>query len=179
MKISIPESYVKKIKEHKCGLICGAAFAVLLIIDMVHCSEIEGLKAKVAALGDTQPVYVYDVKKIVANYGELVAVQQKYAKQLADLNQQVSDAQKKLANMKDKKAKAEFSDVYLSTLNLKRDTLLEDYEKSINALSEKTNEVLLRLQLRMSLILPAKCCKLCRNSHNGILIHGGRFASGF
>ena len=139
--ISLPEFDYKK---YKWQLLGGAAFALLLIIDMVHCGEIEALKAKVSN-ANSGPIYVYDVKKIVTDSAELNALQQKYAQQLNDLNKQVADAKKKLEKMTDKKAKAEFSDVYLSTLTLKRDNLFEEYDKALNELSERTNAALLKV----------------------------------
>jgi len=142
-KISL--SKFENLKQYKWQFLGSAAFVLLLVIDAVHCSEIEALKAKAAEEKTSAPVYVYDVKKIVSDSSELNALQQKYAKQLNELNKQVAEAQKKLEKMKDKKAKAEFSDVYLSTLNLKRDTLFEEYEKAINDLSDRTNTALLKV----------------------------------
>lgn len=115
------------------------ALILLAVSEVVHCFEVEDLKTKVVSM---QKTYVYDINRVVANHPDLVALQQNYVNQLADLNKQLENANKKLADIKDKKAKAEFSEVYLSTLTLKRDTLTEQYRESVNIVSDKINKKL-------------------------------------
>ena len=83
-----------------------AIFIILTVVDCIHCAEIEELKTKVQQNGQNQKIYVYNVSRLVSSSSQIVALQQKYAQQLNDLNKQIDVAQQKLSKMKDKEAKA-------------------------------------------------------------------------
>lgn len=133
---------VKDMKKNfsKGTLLGCAAFVLLLIIDTVHCFEIESLKEQVEQGNAT---YVYDVNKIIAGSPVLLELRKSYELQMADLNKQIDAANKKLAGMKDKAAKAEYSEVYLASLKAKRDNAVEAYQASIQSISDKVNNALL------------------------------------
>ena len=138
---------VSDIKVSK-GVILGcAAFVLLGVVDAIHCSEIEVLKNQVEFLENQieqgQKTYVYDVNKVIAGTPSLIEMKKNYELQLADLNNQIDEANKKLEKMKDKAAKAEYSEVYLTSLKVKRDALIENYQTSVQNISDTVNSALL------------------------------------
>ena len=123
-----------------------AIFIILTVVDCIHCAEIEELKAKVQQnmqKEQNEKVYVYNVNRLISSSPQIVALQQKYKQQMADLDKQIDVAQQKLSKMKDKAAKAEFSEAYLGGLSLKRDNLLEEYQKAVAEISARTDKTLL------------------------------------
>lgn len=69
----------------------------------------------------------------------------KFEDEAQKLNEEVLAAEKKIKNIKDKDVKADFSDVYLNSLRLKRDNLVEEYQKLLTELSEKVNKGLVEI----------------------------------
>ena len=140
------QNIIEQAKKYQKELILAVAFVVLVVVDCIHCAEIEELKAKVQQnmqKEQNEKVYVYNVNRLISSSPQIVALQQKYKQQMAELDKQIDVAQQKLANMKDKAAKAEFSEAYLGGLSLKRDNLLEEYQKAVAEVSERTNKALL------------------------------------
>ena len=55
------------------------------------------------------------------------------------LNDEVSTAQSKISSLKDSKEKDDFSEVYMKSLKLKRDTMLEQYNQAIQEITDEIN----------------------------------------
>ena len=90
---------------------------------------------------NNRKVYVYNLETVLSDIGAAEA-KQKFEKDVDKLNKEVIAAEKKIKNIKDAKAKAEFSEVYFKSLRLKRDNLVEDYNKSLQELLKKINKAL-------------------------------------
>jgi len=116
--------------------------AILFVISIVHCVKIHSLQQQVEA---NRVVYVYDVGKLVAMSPNLVAIRQNYDAKIAQLSEQVDAAVDKLNNMRDKKAKAEYSEMYLNALTLKRNDLMEEYQQALKDAGEKINAALIEI----------------------------------
>ena len=135
-KEKIPCRLCQKIS--KTAVFAGAA-AILFIISIAHCVKIHSLEKQ---LEENRVVYVYDMEKLVAVSPALAEVRQNYEAKIAKLSEQVDAAVAKLNTIKDKKAKAEYSEVYLNTLTLKRNDLIEEYQQALNNVGEKINAAL-------------------------------------
>lgn len=116
--------------------------AILFVISIVHCAKIHSLQQQIEA---NRFVYVYDVNKLVAMSPNLAAIRQNYDAKIAQLSEQVDAAVDKLNKMKDKKAKAEYSEVYLNSLSLKRNDLIEEYQRALKDAGEKINAALIEV----------------------------------
>ena len=62
--------------------------------------------------------------------------------EIIKLNDEVFAAEEKIKSIKDAKVKADFSDVYLNNLKMKRDDLVKKYEQNVKALTDKINNAL-------------------------------------
>lgn len=124
---------------NKTTAFAGAA-AILFIISIAHCVKIHSLENQ---LKNSRLVYVYDVEKVLASSPQLAEVRQNYEEKINQLSVQVQEAVEKLNKMKDKKAKEEYSEVYLNTLTLKRNDLVEQYQQEMKKVGEKINAALI------------------------------------
>ena len=128
-----------------------------LCLNSVLWHRIDELQDKVAGQ-QTQRQYVYDTEKLVKGYTLLAEVQKNFEKQISDLNVKVNEARQKLEKMSDKKAKEEYATVYVSSLSLQRDQLLEQYQNNMKTLNEKVNQALVNVANEKNLpyVLDAK-----------------------
>jgi len=92
-------------------------------------------------LENSRKIYVYNLERALQEVGT-VAINQKFAADITKLDEEVKIAEKKIKSLKDAKVKNDFSDVYLNSLRLKRDTLLEEYQKSVQGVSDNINKIL-------------------------------------
>ena len=65
-----------------------------------------------------------------------------FESEIIKLNDEVFAAEEKIKSIKEAKVKADFSDVYLNNLKMKRDDLVKKYEQDIKALTDKINNAL-------------------------------------
>ena len=129
----------------KNNVICAAVAVFALAIcgymykTEVHLNdEIQKLNVQ---LKNSRKIYIYNLEKALQEVGT-VTINQKFAADIAKLDEEVKVAEKKIKSLKDSKVKDDFSDVYLNSLRLKRDTLLEEYQKSVQGVSDKINKIL-------------------------------------
>lgn len=90
---------------------------------------------------NARKIYVYDLQEVIRHTG-IAEAKQKYEQDVISLNEDLLAAEKKIKSLKDAKVKEDFSEVYLKNLRLKRDELVENYEKSISELTGKINVAL-------------------------------------
>ncbi len=84
-------------------------------------------------------VYVYDLEETLRSL-KLDDLNREFEAKINILNDEVSGAQKKIASLKETKDKDNFSDVYLKSLKLKRDTMLQEYNRTLENLTEEINK---------------------------------------
>jgi len=93
------------------------------------------------AVDSSRKIYVYNLETVLLETGAVDA-KKKFEKDVENLSKEVSAAEEKIKTLTDAKVKAEFSDVYLKSLRLKRDNLIEDYDKSLQNTLKKINKAL-------------------------------------
>ncbi len=87
-------------------------------------------------------VYVYSMENVLLLAG-MADENKQYQIEMDKLGKEIDAAKKKLNGMKDKKLKQEYSDMYMKSLTLKRDTLVETHEKFMANLLKNVNRALL------------------------------------
>lgn len=134
------------LKYKPSGAVLGIACAVLAFLCVVHLYvRTASLKQQNAELTEqvkqAKRVYVYNLEEVVVGAG-VVAMQQDFEQKVKKLSDEVETAKKKISSLKDAKVKADFSEVYLNSLVLKRDEMLAEYEKSMKKATEDVNVAL-------------------------------------
>lgn len=87
---------------------------------------------------ELKKIYVYDLEETLRGL-KLDSMNREFEAKINILNDEVSAAQQKIASLKETKDKDDFSDVYLKSLKLKRDTMLQEYNRTIENLTEDIN----------------------------------------
>jgi len=84
-------------------------------------------------------VYVYSLEETMQGVNA-AEKKKKFEEEAMRLNEEVSAAEAKIKNFTDEKLKQDFTDMYLNSLRLKRDNLVEEYQKMLEELSNKVNK---------------------------------------
>ena len=98
-------------------------------------AEIMYLHKKVKAQGY---VYVYDLEQVLKGV-KLDDLNREFEAKISILNDEVMSAQEQISSLKDSKVKDNFSDVYLKSLKLKRDTMMQEYTRAIQNITNEIN----------------------------------------
>ena len=93
------------------------------------------------AAAQMKKVYVYDLEETLRGV-KLDDLNREFEAKINILNDEVSAAQKKIASLKETKEKDDFSDVYLKSLKLKRDTMLQEYNRTLENLTDEINRII-------------------------------------
>lgn len=100
------------------------------------------LKANVQQnMAQLKKVYVYNLEETLKGI-KLESLNREFEEKLKVLNEEVSIAQEKISSLKDSKDKDTFSDIYLKSLKLKRDTMIQGYNRSLEDLTEQVNQAI-------------------------------------
>ncbi len=91
------------------------------------------------SVAQMKKVYVYNLEETLKGV-ELEKINQEFEKKLKVLNDEVSIAQDKISSLKDSKDKDNFSDIYLQSLKLKRDTMLQEYNRMLEDITAQVNQ---------------------------------------
>jgi Skp family chaperone for outer membrane proteins len=71
-----------------------------------------------------------------------VSLKQNFEKEVFALNDELKENEKKIERIKNANVKDDFSAVYMDSLKLKRDTLVQNYQKQLADLTEQMNKAL-------------------------------------
>lgn len=82
---------------------------------------------------------MFDLEKALLKLN-IADINKEFEAKIKVLNDEVSTAQKKIASLKETKDKDTFSDMYLQSLKLKRDTMLQEYTNTLESLTEEINQ---------------------------------------
>lgn len=85
--------------------------------------------------------YVYNMEAVLMQSG-LADENRKFETNMANLETEIDKAEKKVKSMKDEKLKKEYREMYMKSLTLKRDTLIEEHEKFMKSLLKNINKTL-------------------------------------
>lgn len=122
-------------------LLCGAVAYQQCEIYRLQQTQIK-LQDDFAKTADQlKKVYVYDLEATLRGV-KLDDLNREFEAKINILNDEVSAAQAKIASLKESKDKDNFSDVYLKSLKLKRDTMLQEYNRTLDNLTEEINQVI-------------------------------------
>ena len=113
--------------------------ALLLVANAFSAYKIYTLEKMVV---HDSKIYVYSMENVLLLAG-MADENKQHQIELDKLEKEIDAAQKKLNGIKDKKLKQEYSEVYMKSLRLKRDTLIETHEKFMNNLLKNVNRALL------------------------------------
>ncbi len=98
--------------------------------------QISNLQNKLEKL---QHVYVYDLEEILRGVN-LDELNREFEAKISILNNEVATAQDKISALKNSKVKDDFSDVYLKSLKLRRDTMVNEYSRTLQNITDEIND---------------------------------------
>lgn len=101
-------------------------------------AQSQEISAAQAELKSARTVYVYSLEEAMVGISA-ADKKEKFRQEVVKLNDEVMSAEKKIKSLKDKDVKEDFSDVYLNSLRLKRDNLVEEYQNMLEELRDKVN----------------------------------------
>ena len=113
--------------------------ALLLVANAFSAYKIHKLEKVV---DHDSKIYVYSMENVLLLAG-MADENKQHQIELDKLEKEIDAAQKKLNGIKDKKLKQEYSEVYMKSLTLKRDTLVETHQKFMDRLLKNANRALL------------------------------------
>ncbi len=102
-------------------------------------SQIEDKLAK--RVDDNRKIYVYNMEETLLAAG-IPASSQQFESDIASLEREVADAQEKIKTLKEAQVKEEFSDMYLRSLKMRRDELINKYSESMQVVLDAINQAL-------------------------------------
>ena len=89
-------------------------------------------------------VYVYSLEKTLQGV-RLENLNREFEEKINILNDEVTVAQKKISSLKDSKDKDNFSEIYLKSLKLKRDTMIQEYNRTLENLTNQINQAVTQI----------------------------------
>lgn len=107
-------------------------------------------------------IYIYDLKKIIIAYPNLLDKQQEYKSKIEKLSLETEEATQKINQLEKENIKEEFSDVYIKSLLLKRNNLLEEYDQMMNNVTANVNKALEKIinTKDINVVFPADTIKI-------------------
>jgi hypothetical protein len=121
--------------------IAGIAFQQFEIYTLQHGQqEQRGLMQSISQNArQLKKIYVFDLEQALLKLN-IADINKEFEAKIKVLNDEVSTAQKKIASLKETKDKDTFSDMYLQSLKLKRDAMLQEYTNTLESLTEEINQ---------------------------------------
>ena len=116
--------------------IFGFVFAFFIIVNMYYKNAVLSQQIEQA-----QKVYVFSMEDALIKLGT-VSLKQNFEKEVMALNNELEKNEKKIETIRNAKVRDDFSAVYMDSLKLKRDTLVQNYQKQLADLTEQINKAL-------------------------------------
>lgn len=116
--------------------IFGFVFAFFIIVNMYYKNAVLSQQIEQA-----QKVYVFSMEDALVRLGT-VSLKQNFEKEVMALNNELEKNEKKIETIRNAKVRDDFSAVYMDSLKLKRDTLVQNYQKQLADLTEQINKAL-------------------------------------
>lgn len=111
-------------------------FAFFIIVNMYYKNAVLSQQIEQA-----QKVYVFSMEDALIKLGT-VSLKQNFEKEVMALNNELEKNEKKIETIRNAKVRDDFSAVYMDSLKLKRDTLVQNYQKQLADLTEQINKAL-------------------------------------
>jgi len=93
---------------------------------------------------ENRKVYIYSLEDVLIKI-EAIQIKKKFEQDIMDLNQELVAAEKKIDSIKKADVKADVSDLYLKNLRLKRDELMNNYQKTLEEVTKKINDAVVEV----------------------------------
>lgn len=94
-----------------------------------------------AQINENKKIYIYNLEEVLRKINAL-ETKKKFEDEIIKLNDELLEAEKKIKSLKSAKVKEDFAEVYLNNLRMKRDEIVDNYEKNIEELTSKINAAL-------------------------------------
>ena len=105
-------------------------------------SQFSNIDSQVAQKIDAgRKIYVFSLDDTVLSLG-MLDKKKLFEQKVNKLNDEVRAAEKKLKGIKDQSVRSEYSEVYMKSLQIKRNNLITDYEKEMADLNNRINKAL-------------------------------------
>ena len=105
-------------------------------------SQFSNIDSQVAQKIDAgRKIYVFSLDNTVLSLG-MLDKKKLFEQKVNKLNDEVRAAEKKLKGIKDQSVRSEYSEVYMKSLQIKRNNLIMDYEKEMAELNNRINKAL-------------------------------------
>jgi len=92
-------------------------------------------------IAESKKIYVYNLEEVLRKINAIETKKQ-FEDEIIKLNDDLLEAEKNIKSLKDAKVKESFSSMYLNNLRMRRDELVDKYEKNIEELTAKINDAL-------------------------------------
>ena len=123
-----------KNKANKYALLVSVV-AILAVLNVYSLIKLHQLSKTI------DNTYVYNMEAVLMQTG-LADENRKFETSMADLEKEIDAAESKVKSMKDKKLQNEYREMYMKSLTLKRNTLVEEHEKFMKSLLKNINKTL-------------------------------------
>ena len=136
--VRVPLSYAKEAYQSEIHYLSafGCVFAFFVIANMYYKNAVLSQQIEQA-----QKVYVFSMEDALIKLGT-VSLKQNFEKEVMALNNELEKNEKKIETIRNAKVRDDFSAVYMDSLKLKRDTLVQNYQKQLADLTEQINKAL-------------------------------------
>ena len=105
-------------------------------------SQFANIDSQVAQKIDAgRKIYVFSLDETVLSLG-MLDKKKLFEQKVNRLNDEVRAAEKKLKGIKDQSVRSEYSEVYMKSLQIKRNNLIADYEKEMADFNNRINKAL-------------------------------------
>ena len=140
----------KKADNNTTGIKCVISGICLLVgllivaLGYLYSECVEQEKVLANLINNNRRVYVYNLEEVLIRL-DVHGKKLKFDNSIVKLNNELMDGEKKIKNIKKADVKEDFSDVYLSNLRMKRDELVEEYQKSVEKLNDRIKQALVEI----------------------------------
>lgn len=137
-------------KSHRIGfavlwaaLLACVLWMVKLQIDVINLKNTQQQQNQMTEqqITNMKKIYVYDVQETLRGVN-LEKLNKDFEAKINIINDEVNLAHEKISSLKETKEKDNFSEVYLKSLKLKRDTMLQDYNQILENLTAEINRII-------------------------------------
>lgn len=140
--------YAKNLKPKKdyasLYKVWGSLIAVSILFSGVCYYQSQKINQLSEQIQSSKKVYVYDLQEALKGL-KIDTLNAEFENRINVLNREVLSAQDKISSLKDYKVKENFSDVYLNSLKMKRDTMINDYNEALQDITMQINDNLVKI----------------------------------
>lgn len=142
----------KKLKFDRKTLFACAEIAVIAVMGCCiwqQSRQISSMQEKLRTqnenLNKLNVIYTFNLEDLVLSYPKLIEDKKAFDNKILELSKEVDEAQKKIKKFKNSKVKEDFAEMYLKSLQTKRDDLINSYQKSMQDTNTAINETLVKI----------------------------------